>query len=144
MFSKACEYAIKSCIYIAKESIAENIVNVKQVAAAVDAPEAFTAKILQQITRAGILESVRGKQGGFFFRKDHLKNIKIHNIITIIDGDTIFTNCGLGLKECSDSNPCHVHEEFKEIRNRITQMAHKFSLQDLAEKTGQGIFTLKR
>lgn len=144
MFSKACEYAIKSCIYIAKESLAENVVNVKQVAAAVDAPEAFTAKILQQISRAGILESVRGKQGGFFFRKDQLKNIKIHNIITIIDGDTIFTSCGLGLKECSDSNPCPVHEEFKEIRNRITQMAHKFSLQDLAEKTGQGIFTLKR
>ncbi len=144
MFSKACEYAIKSCIYIAKESLSGNIVNVKEVSAAVNAPEAFTAKILQQLSRAKLLKSSRGKEGGFSFIKDDLPKIKIHDIIKIIDGEDIFIKCGLGLPECSEENPCPVHKEFKEIRSRLNEMSHKFSLEDLALKTEQGLFILKR
>ena len=58
MFSKACEYAIKSSIYIAQNSIVGKRVNVKEVSKAVDAPEAFTAKILQQLCREGIMDSI--------------------------------------------------------------------------------------
>ena len=45
MFSKACEYAIKSVIYIAQEALAGKKTNVKQIAEATNAPEAFVAKI---------------------------------------------------------------------------------------------------
>lgn len=143
MFSKACEYAIKSCIYIAKQSINDQRVNVKDVAESIDAPEAFTAKILQQLSREHLLESVRGKQGGFYFNKEKLHKIKIYEIIKVIDGDKIFISCGLGLKECSSVNPCPVHEDFKVIRDHLFTMSQKFSLYDLAHKTEQGIFRLK-
>lgn len=143
MFSKACEYAIKASIYIAKQSIAGLVVNVKEVSAAIDAPEAFTAKILQQLSREHLLTSTRGKQGGFSFVKDDLKKIKIFDVIKIIDGEQIFRNCGLGLKKCSETNPCPVHNDFKIIRNNLHEMCRKFSLEDLAEKTEQGIFSLK-
>ena len=143
MFSKACEYAIKSSIYIAKQSLSDQVVNVKEVSQAVDAPEAFTAKILQQLCRAKLLYSLRGKQGGFIFPKESLQRIKIYDIIRIIDGEGIFKKCGLGLKQCSNENPCPVHEDFKHIREGIYTMSCKFSLQDLALKTEQGIFRLK-
>lgn len=143
MFSKACEYAIKSAIYIAEQSISEHRVNVKEVSKAINAPEAFTAKILQQLCRENLLESLRGKTGGFIFSKEKLHQIKIYDIIAVIDGVGIFTNCGLGLKECSSTNPCPVHDDFKVIRDGIYNMARKFSLYDLALKTEQGIFRLK-
>ncbi|WP_313717525.1 RrF2 family transcriptional regulator, partial [Kaistella carnis] len=122
MFSKACEYAIKATIYIAQQSHQERRVNVKEVSKAVDAPEAFTAKILQQLCRENILESNRGKQGGFIFQVDKQKQIKIYDVVQLIDGDDIFTNCGLGLQKCSSENPCPVHDDFKEVRNGLIAM----------------------
>ena len=44
MFSKACEYAIKSVIYIAQEALAGRKTNVRQISEATDAPEAFRSK----------------------------------------------------------------------------------------------------
>lgn len=143
MFSKACEYAIKATIYIAQQSHQERRVNVKEVSKAVDAPEAFTAKILQQLCRENILESNRGKQGGFIFQIEKQKQIKIYDVVHLIDGDDIFTNCGLGLQKCSSENPCPVHDDFKEVRNGLIAMVQKYSFYDLAQKTESGLAWLK-
>lgn len=143
MFSKACEYAIKSSIYIAQNSLAGKRVNVKEVSKAVDAPEAFTAKILQQLCREGIMDSIRGKQGGFIFTENKLNETKIFDIVKIIDGESILYSCGLGLKECSDTNPCPVHDTYKVIKENLMIMVKKYSLKDLAEKSEQGLFRLK-
>lgn len=143
MFSKACEYAIKATIYIAQQSHQERRVNVKEVSKAVDAPEAFTAKILQQLCRENILESNRGKQGGFIFQIEKQKQIKIYDVVQLIDGDDIFTNCGLGLQKCSSENPCPVHDDFKEVRNGLIAMVQKYSFYDLSQKTESGLAWLK-
>jgi len=143
MFSKACEYAIKAAIYIAQQSHQQKRTNVKEVAKAVDAPEAFTAKILQQLCRENILESNRGKQGGFTFEIGKQQSTKIYDVVRIIDGEAIFTNCGLGLQECSADNPCPVHDDFKTIRENLISMTRKYSFYDLAVKTENGLAWLK-
>ena len=76
MFSKACEYAIKASIYIARQSLQQKRVNVKEVSQSIDAPVAFTAKILQVLCRENILQSVRGQQGGFVFDKTKQKKLQ--------------------------------------------------------------------
>ena len=51
MFSKACEYAIRATLYIAGATANDQRVTVKDIASEVNAPEAFTAKILQKLVR---------------------------------------------------------------------------------------------
>ncbi len=143
MFSKACEYAIKSAIYIAQQSALNKRVNVKDVAASVNAPEAFTAKVLQQLCRADILQSLRGKQGGFVFDQEKQKQTKIYDVVTLIDGDAIFIKCGLGLKKCSETNPCPVHDDYKIVRENLIKMTQKYSFFELATKTESGLVWLK-
>ena len=143
MFSKACEYAIKATIYIAQQSNADRRVNVKEVSKEVNAPEAFTAKILQQLCRENILSSNRGKQGGFVFEIEMQKQITIYDVVMIMDGDALFTNCGLGLHKCSSVNPCPVHDDFKAVRNALFDMVQKYSFYDLAVKTTTGLAWLK-
>ena len=143
MFSKACEYAIKATIYIAQQSLQQKTVNVKDVAASVNAPIAFTAKILQQLTREQILTSIRRKQGGFFFEVEKQKTVTIFQVVHIFDGDGLFTNCGLGLHKCSSDNPCPVHDDFKEVRNGLVSMTQKYTFHDLALKTQNGLAWLK-
>ena len=55
MFSKACEYAIRASIYIAKQSQNASKVSLKDVAMAIESPEAYTSKILQQLSRNHII-----------------------------------------------------------------------------------------
>ncbi len=143
MFSKACEYAIKATIYIAQQSHEDRRANVKEVAKEVNAPEAFTAKILQQLCRENILSSIRGKQGGFIFDVNRQKEIKIFDVVMLIDGDSLFTKCGLGLNKCSSENPCPVHDDFKAVRNALIAMVKKYSFHDLALKTTIGLAWLK-
>ncbi|KIA88762.1 RrF2 family transcriptional regulator [Kaistella jeonii] len=143
MFSKACEYAIKATIYIAQQSHQEKRTNVKEVAKSINAPEAFTAKILQQLCRENILESIRGKQGGFTFDVTKQRITKIYDVVCIIDGESIFTNCGLGLHKCSSDNPCPVHDDFKIVRENLIAMTQKYSFYDLAVKTENGLAWLK-
>ena len=143
MFSKACEYAIKASIYIARQSLQQKRVNVKEVSQAIDAPVAFTAKILQVLCRENILQSVRGQQGGFVFDELKQKQIKIFDLVRIFDGDGLFTQCGLGLHKCSSENPCPVHDDFKIVREKLLEMTQKHSLYDLALKNESGLAWLK-
>ena len=143
MFSKACEYAIKASIYIARQSLQKRRVNVKEVSQSVDAPVAFRAKILQVLCREDIMQSVRGQQGGFVFDEIKQKEIKIFDLVRIFDGDGLFTQCGLGLHKCSSENPCPVHDDFKMVREKLLEMTQKHSLYDLALKTESGLAWLK-
>lgn len=143
MFSKACEYAIKAAIYVAKQSLHKELVNVKQVAASVDAPVAFTAKILQRMNREHILESSRGKMGGFVFDEEKQKSTTIYDLVILFDGPGVFTECGLGLRRCSAVNPCPVHEDFKVVRDKLQVMTQKFSFYDLAVRTENGLAWLR-
>lgn len=143
MFSKACEYAIKSVIYITQEALAGRKTNVKQIAIATDSPEAFVGKILQPLSKEGILVSTKGKQGGFSVDLEKIENVKIFEIVKIIDGEEIFKKCGLGLKQCSSENPCPVHDDYKIIKEKLLKLTQKYSLYDLALKTEQGLAWLK-
>ena len=143
MFSKACEYAIKASIYIARQSLQQKRVNVKEVSKSIDAPVAFTAKILQVLCREDIMQSVRGQQGGFVFEEYKQREVKIFDIVRLIDGDGLFTQCGLGLQKCSADNPCPVHDDFKIVREKLIEMTQKHSLYDLALKTESGLAWLK-
>lgn len=144
MFSKACEYGIRATIYIAMQSLEGNRVNLKEIAAAIDSPVAFTAKILQQLAQNNIVESVKGAHGGFEITKANIDSIKLFQIVSAIDGDKIFTGCALGLNECNESLPCPVHFKFKEIRDNLEQMTKETSIYELASGLEVGLTFLKR
>lgn len=143
MFSKACEYAIRSCIFIATKSIDGERANLKAISKEIDSPEAFTAKILQELVRNEIVQSVKGAQGGFGIDVDRLTSIKLVHIVFAIDGDGIYTTCSLGMKECSEIHPCPVHNQYKIIKNGIKEMLETTDLKQLCSGLKNGVTFLK-
>ena len=143
MFSKACQYGIKSVIYIWKQSQIGQKVGAKETAAYVDAPEPFTAKILQELVRKKIIGSQKGPSGGFYIGKEH-EAISLMDLVVAIDGDGLFTGCGLGLKVCSELDPCPLHHEINKIRIEMIDMLTKKSLKQLAEEVESGETVLRR
>jgi Rrf2 family protein len=144
MFSKACEYGIKAAIHLARLSEKGQRSNLKQVAKAINSPEAFTGKILQSLARNEIILSRKGPTGGYEIPKSKLSTITLSDIVNAIDGGKIYTECGLGLKNCNAAKPCPLHFQFKAIRDDLQQMLEATSVQDLANELHQGLAFLKR
>lgn len=143
MFSKACEYGIKASIYIALNSYDGKRVSLKEIAKEIDSPEAFTAKILQDLVRSKLINSVKGAYGGFEIEKENISEIQLSQIVTAIDGDSIYQGCGLGLHVCDENHPCPVHDQFKLIRNELKIMLENTNLEQLALDIKSGVSFLK-
>ncbi len=132
MFSKTCEYGIRATIFIASQSYQGKRVGLRDIAEKIDSPEAFTAKILQILSRNKVIHSVKGVGGGFEIPIAIMNQIKLSQIVTAIDGDSVFTGCALGLSHCSEDHPCPVHDNFKAIRNDLAFMLENTNLEQLA------------
>ncbi|SHJ10641.1 RrF2 family transcriptional regulator [Pseudozobellia thermophila] len=144
MFSKACEYGIRASTYIALQSLEGRRVSLKEIAEEIDSPVAFTAKILQLLSKNNIVDSVKGAHGGFEINKEKIDKLKLSQIVDAIDGDKIYAGCGLGLKECNADKPCPVHDKFVEIRNDLKQMLENTSLFEMTAGLEVGLTYLKR
>ncbi len=144
MFSKACEYGIKAAVYIAYKSQTGDRVGLGEIAKEIKSPVAFTAKVLQQLTRNRIVDSVRGPTGGFRISKEKAQRIKLFKIVTVIDGDSIYNGCGLGFRYCDENNPCPIHHKFIHIRSSLKLMLETTSLFDLSSDINEGIAFLKK
>ncbi len=143
MFSKACEYGIRATIYIAEQSIQNRKVSLKDVAKAIESPEAYTSKILQQLSRSNIINSDKGPTGGFSMGKQALDKVKLSTIVSAIDGDSIYKVCGLGLKQCNEKMPCPIHDQFKAIRNELKKMLETTTVKSLSVGFSNGVSFLK-
>ncbi len=143
MFSKSCEYGIRATLFIASESYKGNKVGIKDIAEQIHSPEAFTAKILQALVRHEIIRSTKGPSGGFNIDKEDTTKIKLADIVSAIDGDSIYNGCALGLPSCSESSPCPVHAKFKHIREELKQMLISTTLEDLILDINTGKTFLK-
>ena len=135
MFSRACEYAIKIMIYIAANEQEGKRTGLREVTDAIGSPEAFTAKILQQLVKGGLLQSFRGPSGGFVLTNG--KDIMLHDVVVTIDGEHLLKDCVLGLPECSSSNPCPVHDKFLSVRNQLTETLLSTRINDEALLRGK-------
>jgi Rrf2 family protein len=143
MFSKTCEYGIKATLYVASNSVEGKRVSLKNIIAEIETPEAFTAKILQQLTRAKIIKSNRGLNGGFSIPIEELKTIKLSQIVHVLDGDSTYTGCGLGLSKCDSERPCPLHDKFIDIRTGLKEMLETTNLLDLIDDLKKGNSFLK-
>jgi Rrf2 family transcriptional regulator, iron-sulfur cluster assembly transcription factor len=142
MFSKACKYAIKALVYIASRSGDGTRISLRDIAAMIDSPEHFTAKIMQVLSKQGIVSSIKGPNGGFYIETD-APPIQLLDVVRAIDGVHHLSGCGLGLKECSEHQPCPIHNEFSEIRGNMLKMLHENTIQQLAAELTAGNTVLK-
>ena len=143
MFSKACEYSIRATIFIATCTLQGRRTNLREISEEIESPLAYTAKLLQQLSHHQIIKSIKGVNGGFEIEADKMSILKLSDVVNVIDGDEIYTRCGLGLKSCSPQNPCPLHSHFKSIRNDLKQMLESTGIESLSKDLMNGKASLK-
>jgi len=132
IFSRQCEYALQAVIYItAKED--KSYTDIKEISDKLNIPHHFLAKILQNLSKSGLLRSQKGPSGGFALGTDP-GNITLYNIVEAIDGDGFITECVLGLPSCGGDNPCPLHDRWGELREEIYKMLAGKTIDQLVEE----------
>jgi Rrf2 family protein len=104
----------------------------KDIADAYHLPVPLLAKVLQQLTRAGILQSVAGTNGGYKLSRD-ARRISALEVVRAIDGPVILTHCFTEHGTCDQSENCTVREPLRRVHEAILELLNKFTITDLAE-----------
>jgi Rrf2 family protein len=140
IFSKKCEYGLQAVLYLAAQTNRE-VISAEEIANKLSIPKEFVSKILQSLTESGIVDSRKGKSGGFAIAKDP-KRIKLIDIVAAIDGLSMFSNCVLGFPHCNPENPCPLHDKWGELRSKAYSMLNDENLDHFREKTLRKISSL--
>lgn len=132
-FSKKCEYGLQAVLYLAAKDV-ECVCPAEEISNKLNIPKEFISKILQSLTENGIIESKKGKAGGFKLAK-HPSKIKLIDIVEAIDGLQSFETCVLGFPKCSPDKPCPVHDQWGELRVKAYEMLSTETIDKFKEKT---------
>lgn len=133
IFSKKCEYGLQATLYLAALS-PDEIIRVDTIAYELNIPKEFVSKILQSLREHGIIESKKGKAGGFTLAKTPDK-IKLIDVVEAIDGLGVFNSCVLGFPNCDPDHPCPVHNKWGRLRTDAYKMLSEETIDQFREST---------
>ncbi len=136
VLSKSCTYGLRAAIHLASGAVG-TYVSIRELSGQLGLSFHFLTKILQSLTRAGILESQRGPKGGVALSRP-ADRISVFEIIIAIDGRGVFENCILGLPGCGIRQPCPMHDQWAVERTRIESMMRRQTLESLAGQVERG------
>lgn len=132
LFSKPTQYALRALSYLVRNQ-EETPCRGELIANAENIPKHFLSKLLQQLVQAKILISTKGPNGGFSFARDP-RTITLYQVLDVYeDLETRFTACTIGWAECTDENPCGLHNEYKELREIIKTYLQSVTLTTFVE-----------
>jgi len=131
IFSRQCEYALQAVLYLALKPL-DQMTPIKELTDKLDIPYHFLAKILQDLSRKGLLTSLKGPTGGFGLGIP-AKNITLFHIVEAVDGVEFTKSCVLGFPECSGRNPCAAHDKWAVHRDGVYDMLVSKNIGEMAK-----------
>lgn len=133
MLSKKSQYAFKALAYLT-EKYEQGPVLISEIAKKKKIPLKFLENILLELKKAGILDSKKGKGGGYFLRQNPSK-VKVATIIRLVNGPIAMLPC-VSLyfyercKNCNEKH-CGLHDMMIEVRDATLNIVENRTLKDL-------------
>ena len=139
MLSNTSKYAIRAVIYLTLYAGEEKKIGIKQISKDLNIPTPFLGKILQTLAKHKLLSSTKGPHGGFGLGKS-ANEIKLIDIVDIIDGQDIFKKCLIRLDDCSEDEKeqCSLHNKYMEIRKNLVTLFQHEKISELVDEIQEG------
>lgn len=136
MLSKKAQYAFQALMHMAQQKGNEPVL-IADIAIKRNIPLKFLENILLELKRHGILESKKGKGGGYFFKVPP-KKISLAKVMRLIDGPIALLPC-VSLyfyercKNC-DERSCGLHDTMILVRDTTLKILEKKTVEDIARR----------
>lgn len=134
MLSNKAQYAFRALTYLV-DKYDQGPVLISDIAQRKKIPLKFLENILLELKKAGILESKKGKGGGYYI-KDHPSKTSVAAVMRIVDGPIAMLPC-VSLyfyqrcKNCDEKN-CGLHDVMENVRDATLNILENRTLNDLA------------
>ncbi len=131
MISSKTKYGLHALFYLARK-YGSGPVLIAEVAKRERMPKKFLEAILLELKNKGLLQSKKGKGGGYILGK-HPSKIKMGEVIRILEGPLAPVSCASQTAyhkcaECRDENTCEIRLVMKDVREAIANILDKTSL----------------
>ncbi|MEX2531299.1 MAG: Rrf2 family transcriptional regulator [Gemmatimonadota bacterium] len=132
MLSQTAEYALRAMVHLARRGTGAQPAQADEIAEALGVPRNYLSKILHALTRGGLLESTRGRRGGFQVAGDPTK-LPLARIVEVFEPEFLAGDrrCLLGRPVCRDEQACPAHSQWKVVSDALRDFFQKTSLADL-------------
>lgn len=130
IYTETGRYAIRALLYLADHP-ATKTVTASEIAAAEDIPPYYLAKVLKDLSNAGILASVRGRGGGFQLSRPPGEITLLQALEAAEDLSRRVRACVLGLDDCNSEAPCAMHEYWSGFRDTTLETLGRLTVADL-------------
>lgn len=137
MISKKCKYAIKALLYLADHQSEGRSIFSSEIAEKQHIPKKFLETILRELRNFKLLQSQRGKTGGYRLLKDP-KDIYLSDLIRQVDGPIAMLPCVslnyyASCEECDEEN-CQIKSVFEEVRDNTLKILTATSIETMRDK----------
>jgi len=129
--SKACEYAIRTMIYLGSQPEGV-IISISKLSAELDISFTFLTKVLQQLTDVGLLNSFKGAKGGIQLAKNP-SLIHIDEIIRAVSGSDMMTLCAIGNPHCDPDHQCPLHARWNPVKDILADFYKETTLKNFKQ-----------
>jgi Rrf2 family protein len=139
MLSKKAKYAINALVYLARESENSDPVQISRIAESENIPRKFLEAILLELRHAGMLNSRKGKNGGYYLQKDP-EEINIADVMRLFDGPIALLPCVAykyyeRCEECIDEETCGIRSVFSDVRAQTVKMLKGATLAEIMKRS---------
>ncbi len=132
LYSRTAKYGIKALVYLT-ETADDDYKTVDFIAKRTDIPADFLGKIFQELAKRDLLQSQRGRGGGFRPARPG-DEISLLEVVKSIDGDDVFDRCLFDTKKCGQGGTCPLHDDWVPIRKQLTSLLAEKTVGDLIEE----------
>lgn len=136
ILSRSLRYTLQALVLLAADPTGRPVM-VRELAERLKVPAAYLSKLLQRLSRLGIVQSTRGTQGGFRLTAGG-RSMNLMQLIVLINGEQAVRECVLGFKTCADDTACALHGHWRPIKEQLFELLACQSVGELAEAVKGG------
>ena len=131
LINRDTDYAVKALLYITQKD--QERISVSELVKELDIPRSFLRKILQTLNREGILNSFKGKGGGFALALPPEK-ILLLRLIDIFQNSVKLTDCIFREKICADVGTCPLKNRINAIEQHVIAELKSTTIESLLKE----------
>lgn len=125
------EYAVRAVLFLAAQDNGK-ISLINEISEAQEVPRSYLSKIMQHLTRAGLVKSRRGAKGGFMLARNPAE-ITLRETIEAVEGPIYLNVCLIKKGECHRDDLCPVHPVWIEAQKKLFEVLEGKTMADLVK-----------
>lgn len=130
LLTRDTDYAVRALLAMAA---GKSMVTVSDLVTELKIPRPFLRRILQRLTKANILQSLKGQGGGFVLKRAPA-SIRLTDLMAIFQGPVRLNECLFKKKACPNRNTCPLRAQISEIEDYALTRLRSITIAKLLRK----------